>query len=215
LSRTVLIFVRHGATLANVHRPYLLQGLRPNLDLTDAGRRQARAAAAALRDYPISRVYCSPLKRAVQTAEPIAGALGLPVQRHKGFLEADLGLWSGLTWPEVERHWPEESRAFREDAERCGYLGGENLAEVRNRVLPAVEELAEGHDGEMVAVVGHGVVNRVLLAHWLGLPLRCARRLPQENGGFSIVDWDGGGASVRTLNAVRHLEATRADCLAA
>jgi probable phosphoglycerate mutase len=210
VSRTVLILVRHGATLANVHRPYLLQGLRPDLDLIDAGRAQARAAALALRDYPIEALYCSPLRRAAQTAQAIGDALGLQAIEHAGLLEADLGEWAGLTWPEVERRWPAESRAFHEDAEAHGYLGGENLAQVRDRVLPAVDELAARHAGATVAAVGHGVVNRVLLAHWLGLPLRCARRVPQDNGGFSVVELDGGRAEVRTVNAARHLDGLRA-----
>jgi broad specificity phosphatase PhoE len=210
VSRTLLILVRHGATAANVQRPYLLQGLRPDLDLTDAGREQARAAAAALRAYPVDRLYCSPLRRARQTAEPIGAALALPPEPHDGFLEADLGAWSGLTWPEVERRWPAEYRAFQDDAEAHGYLGGESLGQVRDRALPAAEGLAARHGGETVVVVGHGVVNRVLLAHWLGLPLRHARLLPQDNGGLSVVELHGGRAEVRTLNAARHLERVRA-----
>jgi broad specificity phosphatase PhoE len=206
----MLILVRHGATLANVQRPYRLQGLRPDPDLIEAGREQALAAALALREYPISKVYCSPLKRAVHTAKPIAGALGLEAEPHPAFLEADVGEWTALTWAEVEQRWPKEHRAFHQDAEIAGYFGGENLAQVRDRVWPSVRELRKQHEGETIAVVSHGVVNRVLLAQGLGLPLRFARRLPQDNGGFNVLDWEGDGCEVRTINATRHLERLRA-----
>jgi broad specificity phosphatase PhoE len=151
-------------------------------------------------------VYCSPLRRAWWTAVRVADALGLEVPRVDGRLtEADLGRWSDLTWPEVERRWPEQYRAFEEDAEQFGYPGGEDLAQVRDRALPGVSELADRHRGETIAVVSHGVVLRVLLAFWMGLPLRYARRVPHDNGGFSVVELDGGAARVRTVNAVRHL----------
>ena len=60
--------------------------------------------------------------------------------------------------------WPTEHRAFHEDAERHGYPGGENLAQVRDRALPAIERLAARYAGQTFVVVSHGVVNRVLLA---------------------------------------------------
>ncbi len=202
---TTLILVRHGATAANLAKPYALQGARPDSELAAAGVGQAHAAAAALAALPVSAVYSSPLRRAGATAEAIAHRLGLPVEVESGLIEADTGVWSGLTWEEVERRWPAEHRAFQDDAERHGYLGGENLAEVRDRVLPAVEALAARHGGETVVLVSHGVVNRVLLAHWLGLPLRLARRLPQDNAGFSVVEFSADAAKVRTLNAAAHL----------
>jgi broad specificity phosphatase PhoE len=205
MAPTTLLLVRHGATPANLCRPYTLQGLLPDGDLAPAGVAQAEAAAAALRTFPIAKVYSSPLRRAWQTARAIALAAGAPLAVEPALAEADTGLWTGLTWQEVERRWPEACRAFRDDAERHGYLGGEDLAQVRDRVLPAIEALAGRHRGETVVAVSHGVVNRVLLAHWLGLPLRFARRLPQDNAGFSVVELAGADVQVRTLNQAGHL----------
>jgi broad specificity phosphatase PhoE len=205
MPETLLLLVRHGATQANVCRPYTLQGLRPDSELTDVGMRQARATARALRPYAVARAYCSPLKRARATGEVIAGALGVPLEVEAALVEADVGVWSGLTWAEVEQHWPDEYRAFLEDPERHGYHGGETLAQVQQRVLPAVERLAARHRGQALLIVSHGVVNRVLLAHWLGLPLRHARRLPQDNAGLNVVALEEGAARVRTINVVAHL----------
>jgi broad specificity phosphatase PhoE len=208
---TTVILIRHAATAANVSRPYLLQGLRPDSDLVSLGRSQAWAVASALREYPVAAVYSSPLRRAVQTAEAVAATCCSAVGKESALAEADVGLWTGLSWQDVERSWPAEYRAFQEDAERHGYLGGENLAQVRDRALPALERLAGRHRSQTIAVVGHGVVLRALLAHWIGLPLRYARRIPFDNGGYSIVELGSGNTEVRTVNAARHLAGLRAE----
>jgi broad specificity phosphatase PhoE len=209
VSETTLFLVRHGATRANVVRPYVLQGLRPDSELIDLGVSQAQAAASALRSHPVTAVYCSPLKRARRTAEWIAAGFHLPAVVEEGLVEIDAGLWSGLSWEEIGQKWPEEFRAFQADAERHGYLGGDNLATVRDRALPTIENLVARHPGETVVAVAHGVVNRVLLAHWLNLPLRFARRLPQDNAGINVVTFNDDETRVRTVNAIEHLAGLR------
>lgn len=203
-----LILMRHGATEANLVRPYTIQGREPDSELAAIGVEQARAASAALRGLAIARVYSSPLKRARATAAEIANRLGLQHEIEAGLIEADVGQWAGLTWQEIEHRWPEAFAAFQEQADVHGYLGGENLNAVRDRVLPVMEELFARHPEECVLVVGHGVLNRVLLAHWLGLPLRLARRLPCENTGFSRIDVEEGQARVRSMNESAHLART-------
>ena len=59
-------------------------------------------------------------------------------------------------------------------------------------------------------MVGHGVVNRVLLAHWLGLPPRDARKVRQDNAGYSLVEFRSGRPCVRTVNEVGPLSAVAA-----
>jgi len=200
---TRLLLMRHAATAANLQRPYTLQGSRPDSPLAPEGVAQAAAVGRALAHLDIQEVYASPLIRARATAE----ALGRPVELEAGLIEVDVGEWAGLTWDDVARRWPAEHAAFEADAVASGYLGGENLEQVRRRVLPVIEGLAERHPGATLLVVSHGVVNRVLLAHWMGLPLRCARSLPQDNTGYNVIDFHGGKAKVRTVNRVDHLVA--------
>jgi broad specificity phosphatase PhoE len=169
------------------------------------GIHQARCVGRALRPYLLSGVYCSPLKRARETAQLIGAELDTPVEVIEALSEIDTGLWTGFTWEQVGERWPEESRAFHEDPGTHGYLGGETLAQVHNRVLPVVQGLVTRHQGETFLIVSHGVVNRVLLAHWLGVPLRHARQLPQDNAGINVVEFRNGVPSVRTVNAVAHL----------
>ena len=205
LQSSNLILIRHGATAANVCRPHVLQGLRPDSELIDQGREQARMAGLALRNLPVTAIYATPLKRTLETARLIAQPSGLAVAIEEALVECDVGDWTGLSWPEIERRWPTEHRAFHEDAERHGYPGGENLAQVRDRALPAIERLAARHAGQTFVVVSHGVVNRVLLAHWIGIPLRYARQIPQDNAALTTIEFRTDRAYVRTVNCVGSL----------
>jgi len=200
MALTTLILVRHGATAVNVREPQCLQGRWQDSELIEAGHAQAQATGAALRGLSLSAIYSSPLMRARQTAEHIAVGRGKPVRIVDTLIEADVGQWQDLSWAAIEKRWPAECQAFHEDAERHGYLGGENMAQVRDRVLPAIERLIERHAGETFVVVGHGVANRALLAHWMGLPLRYTRRVPQDNGAFSVIEVIEGRVRLRTLN---------------
>ena len=120
-------------------------------------------------------------------------------------VEAHFGDWTGLSWPEIESRWPDEVRAFRADCERHGYPGGETLAQVRARALPAIERLVTLHAGQTFVVVAHGTVNRVLLAHWLGMPLREARTISQDNAAINTIEFVQGRAAVFAVNATAHL----------
>lgn len=211
MSETTLLLVRHGATAANLRKPYTLQGLRPDHDLAPMGLAQARAVSQVLHRLHPTRVHASPLRRAWQTGQVIADTLALPLASEPGLVEIDTGEWTGLTWEEIEQRWPRESAAFHDDAERFGYLGGENLGQLRDRVLPVIEALAARHRGATIVTVSHGVVIRVLLAHWLGIPLRYARRLPNDNTGISTVIFSDGKAKVQTVNQARHLHNVRAE----
>jgi broad specificity phosphatase PhoE len=206
MSTTTLILARHGATNSNLQQPYTLQGCKLDTDLTPLGRLQAQALAKFLTDHPVRHVYCSPLRRAMQTAQLVADAHRLPLEVVTGLTECDIGQWEGLSWTAIAERWPREEKRFREDAEQCGYLGGENLGQVRDRVLPVIHELVERQPSDALVVVSHNVVNRVLLAHWLGIPLRFARRLPQNNGGHSLVVFRARAGRVQTINVASYLK---------
>jgi broad specificity phosphatase PhoE len=206
MSEITLLLARHGATDANLEQPYTLQGSKRDSELTPLGRQQAQALAQFFAAQPVRHVYCSPLRRAVQTAEVVAALHRLTVHVVPGLTECDIGAWEGLSWSAIAQRWPDEERQFQENAEIFGYLGGENLGQVRDRTLPLIGELVARQPSEAVVVVGHNVVNRVLLAHWLGIPLRYARRLPQSNACHNVVIFRDGAAKVQTINHVSYPE---------
>ena len=137
----VLYLIRHGATEANLKRPYVLQGRRSDLPLSDIGRQQADAACRALEGRPIERFFCSPLQRTVQTAAIVAGPHGKPVEHVESLIECDVGRWEGLSWEAISQQDREHWEAFEADPGMVPYAGGESFHEVQCRVVPAIEQL--------------------------------------------------------------------------
>lgn len=205
-SQTCLLFlVRHAATLNNVARPPRIQGVAANDGLSDIGREQAQRTAHFLANQPVVAAYSSPLARALETAQIIAAPHGLNVESLPSLREVDVGRWEGRTWVDIEREEPDAYQRFLSDPATSGYAGGENLTEVRDRVLPAVQELLQRHTGEVILAVGHNVVNRVLLATWLQVPLSKARGIDQDNCGVNVIRYRPGSVQVLTTNAAFHL----------
>ncbi|GAC1337958.1 MAG: histidine phosphatase family protein [Isosphaeraceae bacterium] len=203
---TFLYLLRHGATLANQERPYRLQGRRSDLPLEPIGLEQARRAATALTKVNLTAVYSSPALRALETAREIGRARSLEPIPLEPLNEADVGLWEGMTWSEIEKSDPERHRQFMTDPGTVPYPGGESFLDVQQRVYPAMKTLARQHKGERIAVVGHNVVNRAYLAQILRLPIQQARAIRQANGGVNLVVYRSEGPTVVTLNACLHLE---------
>jgi len=203
---TWLLLVRHGATANNRARPPRLQGRRTDPALSEEGRNQADRLARFLSDWPVRDVYTSPLIRARQTAEAIAGPHGLEVQVVDELIEVDVGAWEGRPWDEIAESDPEAYRLFMTDAGVHPYLGGENLATVRDRAVPAFQRLMEENVGRTIAAVAHNVVNRTYLAEVLRVPLAGYRWIPQDNCGLTVLRFRRGETKLVTLNAVFHLE---------
>jgi probable phosphoglycerate mutase len=121
--------------------------------LTPEGRAQAHALADSLQGRRVAAVYSSDLSRAVQTAEIVAGRLGVAVTACKSLREVSIGTLAGGSF-EVGRidavtdHWYAGSLDARFD-------DGESGAEVVERHRAQFEEIADLHRGETVLVVGH------------------------------------------------------------
>jgi probable phosphoglycerate mutase len=144
----VIILARHGQTAANAGG--LLQG-RTDRPLSELGRRQAGALAAALAAGPVSRdvrrVVASPLPRAIETATPIAAALGVEVHVEPALVELDYGDWEGRALADVDAA---EWARWRADPSFAP-PGGESLQAVRARV-EAWLEAEVGRDDPVIAV---------------------------------------------------------------
>lgn len=204
---TCLIYlVRHGATENNLADPPILQGCHVDLGLSPNGRRQADRTAGLLREYPIAAVYSSPLQRARETAEIVASPHQLTIKLAAGIAEVDVGQWERRSWREIKQTEPEAYRRFRADPATHGYVGGENLTQVQQRVSAAMGGIMTENLGRRIIVVAHNVVNRVFLASLLYIPLAKARTLNQDNCGVNLIRHCQGETEVMSLNATFHLD---------
>jgi broad specificity phosphatase PhoE len=184
--QTELYLIRHGETDWNVERR--VQG-HSGPGLNERGRQQARAAAQSLDGTSIAALYTSDLPRAVESARIIGAALGLPARPDPRLRERDQGVWQGMLIDELDDHYPEIHHGVLTDPLNQAPPGGENLAQVGQRMTGVLDEIAAAHSGERVAVVSHGMAIGVVLCLVGSRPMRQVWDLRPENGEVIALRW--------------------------
>lgn len=180
---------------------------RRDVPLNDRGRAQALAIAEAFRSRDgVVAVYASPLQRAVDTAAPLADALGVEVRTDERLIEMDIGEMDGLTLTDARERYPDFMRRWLSDElAEAPMPGGESLAQVQERAWPAIESLRDAHDGRAAVVVTHNFVLLTILCRVLHLPLARFRSLRQDLGALSVLELTAERQSVVTINDRCHL----------
>lgn len=173
--------------------------------LSDAGLLQARRLTIALRAAPLRAVYSSPLRRAVQTAQAVAGAHRLEVSLVPALREISFGVWEGLTNEELEERFGDLLRTFWTAPAEARIPGGEMLADAQARVMAALTSVVERHPDETAAIVGHGGINKIALLNLLGAPLSSYWRIRQDNACINVLEVGGGHTILHILNETTHL----------
>ena len=160
-----IILARHGETDWNVEE--IFRG-RIDVELNETGIRQAELLARYLRYLRVAAIYSSPLKRALTTAEMVAGYYGLNVEIAPGLVDFDYGEWQGLSHDVVKSRYKELYAGWVRSPHRVTMPAGESLDDVRKRVLGLVDNVIAKYAGAVV-LVSHRVVNKVLICALLGL----------------------------------------------
>jgi probable phosphoglycerate mutase len=199
-----IVWIRHGEP----ERIAPGTGVAADPQLTAAGREQAKRLADWLAVEHVDAVLTSPLRRAIETAEPIATALGLPAEAFEGIAEYDRDSDHYIPTEELRVTKDERWTAMVEG--RWDEFGAELPEIFRARVDEAVAAIVERFRGQRVAAVCHGGVINVALGSVLGIE----RPLWFEPGYTSMsrmLASRGGIKSVASLNELAHLTATRRD----
>ena len=192
---TTILLIRHAAH-DRVHDT--LVGRTPGVCLGEAGRAQAARLAERLAGSGLAAVYASPLRRARETAAPIAARLGLSALPAPDMAEIDFGEWTGRRFDALDadplwRLWNRARGAARPP-------GGESMAEAQGRALGWIAAARERHADAAVAVVSHCDVIRAVLLQALGLPLDAIHRIEVSPASISRLAAWAGGARVLSLN---------------
>ncbi len=183
---TRLFLIRHGATTLSAEDRF---AGALDVDLSDEGRRQAALLGERLAAEKIAAVYCSPLRRARDTAAAVASPHGLTAQPQDALREIHHGRWEGLTRREVEERFAAEYADWESDPFTLAPEGGESGAAVMARALPAVRAIVRAHAGSSAAIVSHKATIRLVLCGLLGIDARGYRdRLDQSPASLNILD---------------------------
>lgn len=160
MCNTTIFLIRHGETVDNALQ--IMQGQTQG-ELNEQGKEQARQVAQRLAGEPVDVFISSDLHRAIQTAEIIAEPHGLPVITTPLLRERDWGSFTGRFIPDLKGEvWPDDI---------------ESEPALLQRALAFLQYVTTTYPGKRVVAVGHGIINKAILAVYAGCTMREVQRM--------------------------------------
>lgn len=214
---TKLFLVRHGQSAGNAEGRFGGHGPTP---LSELGERQADMTAEALAREGVTAIFSSDLQRAVQTAEPLAKILDVPVLTSKAFRERHVGVLEGLTFDESKARYPKDYFALVNRNVHHVITDGESYRHLLRRATTELWEILRNHQGQRIAIFSHTGAICFLTLHLMGAIHRTTKQTPwlvTSNCGINRFEVRGrSNVRVLALNDTRHLvERTGDDSFAA
>lgn len=198
---TTFLLIRHA--INDWVKTGKLAGWTPGVHLNEDGQAQAIALGQRLADRPLKAIYASPLERTMETAQAIAAHHGaLTVHTLEAVGEVGYGRWQGEEVKKLvaRKMW----HVIQYVPSRASFPEGESLRRVQLRAVDALEALAERHPREMIAVVSHSDVIKMILAHYLGMHLDLFQRIVVSPASLSVVELGYGRPFVALINDTSH-----------
>lgn len=197
----IIVLIRHGEN--EFVKKGRLAGRLPGVHLNEKGNAQAQAVAdflsTKLEDVPIKAIYSSPLERAMETAAPLAKALGVEIIQRDGLIETDCGEWQGKTLKSLNRQkiW----KVVQQTPSIFTFPGGETFRDTQHRIVNEIQNLANQHEqNEVILCVSHSDPIRLAIAYFLGLSMDMFQRLSVTPASLNVLTLSPHGAGLMALN---------------
>lgn len=198
---TTILLIRHAVN--EWVRTGKLAGWTPGVHLNEDGQAQAKALGERLASKPLKAIYASPLERTMETAQAVADHhAALNIQIAEGIGEVDFGKWQGEKISVLARRkmW----HVIQYTPTRAYFPGGESMRAAQARAVDTVEALAARHGGQMIAVVSHSDIIKMVVAYYLGMSLDLFQRIVISPASLSVVRLGYGRPFVALVNDTSH-----------
>ena len=203
---TQLYLIRHGQSAGNAEGRFGGHGPTP---LSELGQQQAEKTAKVLAKEGINAIYSSDLVRAVQTAEPLAKLLNLPIHTSAAFRERNVGVLEGLTFDESKERFPRDYYALMNRNIHHVITEGESYRHLLRRITAELRNILRNHNREKIAIFSHTGAICFVTLHLMGAIHRGTKTTPwiiTSNCGINRFEFRGPrNMRVLALNDTRHL----------
>ncbi len=183
-----IYIARHGETIWNAEGR--IQG-RSDPGLSPKGVDQSLALFEQLRGRPISAIYTSTLQRSILTAHHVANYLSLPIRKQPELDEISFGILEGKVFLGFDEEASREWERFKENRYTYHIPYAENYTDVTNRIRPFVGKILHLHQGEEILIVGHRVVNLMLIGMLTDYPPEKVSEIQQTNDCLYLIKKNG------------------------
>lgn len=173
-----VFIARHGQSEWNQNNR--IQG-QTNSQLSLLGLRQSQDLFRFLKDQPLTAIYTSSLDRTIQTAQPLAEYLDIPIQSTALLNELAFGELVGKYLRELNEEDQKVWDWWMEDPIQRRIPGGESYQDLQDRVKQFLLGLSLNEEGQSILIVGHLRANQILLGNFADLPLRESISIRQPN----------------------------------
>jgi probable phosphomutase (TIGR03848 family) len=199
---TTILLIRHAVN--DYVKTGKLAGWIPGVRLSEEGQAQAEALGQRLANAPIRHLYASPLERTMETAEAIRQHHpDLSIEENQEIAEVRYGDWEGMEIAAL-RHRKMWS-VVQEYPSRAVFPGGETMRGVQTRAVDEIERIVARHPRQMVAVVSHADLIKMILAHYLGMHLDNFQRIVVSPASISTLMLGHSRPFVATMNDMAHV----------
>lgn len=193
-----IYLIRHGETAWTVSRRHTG---RTDLPLLPQGEADAKLVKKAVQHVFFTKVYSSPLQRALQTSRIVD--LDAQIEIDPDLVEWNYGDYEGLTSVEIKKQQPDWAIFSH------GAKGGESVQEISDRADRVIERLLELHPTGTIALFSSGHFSRVLIARWLEMPAQIGARFLIGTASISVLTFEKGVRVLELLNQECHKKPAR------
>ena len=180
VTTTRIDLLRHGACEGGE----IFRG-STDVALSELGWQQMRDKVVSMGDTRWDNILSSPLKRCHRFAEMLATERDTPMTVRDELREMHFGDWEGLAHDVARQRFPQEWADFCESPAEASPPNGEPMPDFCQRITAELDAIAEHHQGQSLLLVAHGAVIRVMICHWLGMPMGAMTRLGVPYAGLT------------------------------
>ena len=207
-NKMIILLIRHGNTKFNKEK--IFRG-HTDIPLDNIGLEQAEKTGSLLSTININNIYCSPLSRAVQTAEKIASHQKQTVKiiKEKAFIDLSFGDWEGKSFDQAQKEYPDIYNTWVRTPHLTNIPGGETLRLAKERSWKALDNIVEEYKGkqgfQILAVVSHRVINKLIINSVLGLDESKFWQIKQDPCCINIFEYWYENYFISKINSSSHI----------
>ena len=194
---SLVVLIRHAHSEANAAG--ILSGRRPNIALSEKGRKQAQELTQRLGQIKVKELRVSPLQRCMETIDPWKSTrTRIRTVEDHGITEVDYGMWSGRTLRSLSREklW----KIVQENPSRVFFPDGEGMSNMQARAVDSMYTGLSSTGTGAVVMVSHGDVIKALVASNLGMRLDDFQRIIIDPASITVFDFSSKTPRLLLLN---------------
>ncbi len=182
-----ILLIRHGQT--NWNKNGKIQG-SCDIELNDEGVLQAEELSRNIlqKEYSISKIFSSPQKRAIQTAEILSAAANVKYVLVDDLKEINFGDWEGLTWKEIIDRYPMEYNNWYINRRNTKPPKGESYQDMLQRVLNSIRKIVSEDYSNTIIIVTHSAVIMCIQCYLTNTPFVEMMKFKTENTSITEID---------------------------